>query len=475
MVDEYEPDVVPAFDPYGGPNPGGGSQVYGDVRVSLDAHEDSFASPVIHTTSNRLDIPGGYPYNTERHRFEDDGTFIKDIANTDRLTDLGGKFQVTAAANETHTFKTHEIFRYVPNFEALWGVAAWAESDLQAGQHFAVEFLDNAVTDGYRYHFEGTTDGLDLTLEQYRGGTAVDTHTVIESGAFRLDDRPDYDHTTPTVYRGFTNWYGAGITRYEASYPYRDADGDVAGQRNSTLGMTADRDDVATDRINNRIGIRVWADAGASEFTVNVCSMGALIRGDATQFDREKAPMFWRVGGSISQYPTDNLADSMAARIDPTRTEVSVSMLPPAFQPVGSGVHMELSVYKVDSTDPDLTVNFDDPDDDGTDEGPSPAAQAREQNDVMQYTRDVTAIPTTTDIRADGTTGLVPDMTLLSTTYGESGTGGTGGANTGNVRPGIKRNIDPDSVAVFIPRTDPEGSTTNGTMRWFQPVFEEDW
>lgn len=446
-----------------------------DLEDVVARSDDAFDQRVADNTVNRLDIPGGYDYNTERHRFLADGTLIQDPANTDRLIDADGKFQILAAAGETNEFRTREILRYVPNYEILWGAAVWAESALSDGQHFAIEYTDDNGDNGYSYVFDGTADGLDLTLEQYRGGSTVDSYNVIVGDDFQGTDLPQYDHTKPAVYRCFVNWYGGGATRYTVSYPVTDDAGDAVAQDNHTLGRTANRDDIATDRINNHISVRVWADEGADEVTVNLGSLGALIRGNATEFDREKTPVIWDVGGSISQYPVDNVDDAIAARVARNKTEVAVTMLPPSFKPAGNDVYMELGAYVIDRLDPDLTVNFDDPDDDGTDEGPAPAAQGNALNDVMRYTRNVTAIPTETDIRSDGTTGLVPNMTLLATTVAESGQGSGGGSQTGGERPGVKRNVGPDDVIIFLPRTDPSGGTTNGRIRWMSPVFEEDW
>jgi len=221
--------------------------------------------------------------------------------------------------------------------------------------------------------------------------------------------------------------------------------------------------------------VRVWAEAGADPVTVNVCSLGALIRGNATEFDREKPAIFWTLDGGISQYPTDNVSSALAARIDPDRRQVVAKAQPPIFQPTDAGVTMELGVFAVHEDHPDLTVNFDDPDDDGTDEGPSPAAQAKASTDVMQYTRDVTSIPTTTDIRADGTTGEVTDMRHLTTTIGEAGANKAAGASTGGELADIKRLVFPEDVVIFLPRTDPAGNTSSGTMQFLKPLFEQDW
>lgn len=446
-----------------------------DIVDAIQENDTSFNTRIADNTTNRLDVPGTYPFNIGRHLFVEDlntdgGTFIGDIADTTALTDLPGKFQITASAGEEHVFGSRELLRYVPNYELLWGAAVWADAALSDGQHFAIELSDTNTDNGYRYHYEGTASGTTLTLEQYGGGSLVDS-TAVDLAALR---KQGFDPTKPTVARDFLNWYGAGESRYQLSFPITQS-GDAAGQLNETVGRTANRDDVATDEINLRVQVRVWCEAGAADLTVNVCSMGALVRGNATEFDREKPAVHWDIGGSISQYPSDNAADTIAARIDPDRRQVVAKILPPKFAPGGSGVTMELTVSAVHKDHPDLTVNFDDPGDDGTAEGPAPAAQAREQTDVMQYTRDVTSFPTTTDVRADGTTGEVPDVRHITSTVADSGSPNSPSASSSGEGENLKRLIFPDDVVLFIPRTDPAGSTTNGRIQWLKPVTEQDW
>jgi hypothetical protein len=442
---------------------------------AITRNDTAFDTRIADSTTNRLDASGAYTYNVGRHFLLENGTFISDLADLsdpDAFTDFEGKMQLRATAGDEHVFGGRELIRYVPNYELLFGAATWAERELTAGQHYAVEFADDTFTDGYRYHFEGVDGGgVTLTLEQASGGTVVDSVPDAEG------DRQDHgwDHTRPSVARGFINWYGAGLTRYTLSHTTRPDEDVITDQKNPTLGRTANSADVATQNPNLRVQCRVWADDGADAVTVNVCSLGALVRGNATEVDREKPAIFWDVGGSISQYPTDNVGDAMAARIDPERNNVAAKAEPPIFQPGGSGVTMELTVYAVHKDHPSLTVNFDDPDDDGTDEGPAPAAQARAQTDVMQYTRDVTSIPTVTDIRADGTEGLVPDMRHLTTTVGQSSGGNDPGSTSGGEVAGIKRNVYKDDVVVFLPRSDPEGNTTAGRIQWIKPLFTQDW
>ena len=443
----------------------------GPIDALLDAWSDAFGEQIADSTTNRLDASGTYTFNTGRHVFLDDGSFTFDIANTDALTEANGKFTVTAQAGETHVFGARELIRYVPTYELLWGAATWAESELQPGQHYAVEFSRDTFEDGYRYHYFNDGDGPQLHLEQVSGGVVVDADDAELSV---LESSTEYDHTTPAVQRATVNWYGAGLARYGLSYPRRE-DGAIREQENPTIGRTANDADVATGDANQRVQVRVWADAGADPVTVNVCSLGAIVRGNATEVNREKPGNFWDVGGSISQYPSDNAADAIAARIDPERDNVVAKMEPPLFAPAGSGVTMELGVYAIQRDHPDLSVNFADPDGDGTDEGPAPAAQSRRQTDVMQYTRSVSSIPTATDIRADGTEGLVPNMRQLTVTVGSSGGGNTPASTTGGEGTQVRRTVYHDDVVIFLPRTDPTGNTTSGTVRWLKPLFKEDW
>jgi hypothetical protein len=451
----------------------GSSYALGKVIDAIQENDSAFNTRLADGTQNRIDASGEYNFNTGRHRFLENGTFVNDLADTTKLDDQPAKMQVTASAGDELIFGARELLRYVPNYELLFGVASWSETALQPGQHFAKELMDADGTNGYRYHYAGTADGVTLTLEQFQGNT-----TPVDTKPVDLDHlrKHGFDHTEPHLGRCKLNWYGAGLGRYELSFPTRDPEtGQIDEQKNLSVGRTANDTDVATDRINLRVQTRVWCDAGAPDLTVNVCSLGALIRGSATQRNREKPGIFWDVGGTISQYPTDNVTDAMAARIDPDRREVAAQLQPPLFQPAGSDVTIELGVYAVHKDEPDLTVNFDDPDDDGTDEGPSPAAQAKAQTDVMQYTRDVTAVPTVTDIRADGTEGLVPDMRQLTSTVGQSGGGNSPGSTTGGEGLNIKRNVYPDDVLIFLPRSDPEGNTTAGRLQWLKPLFEQDW
>jgi len=445
-----------------------------DLAEAVRADDTSFDTRVADNTTNRLDVPGTYPFNIGRHRLLENGTFIEelsDLSDPNAFTDLQGKFQVTATAGDEHVFGSREKVRYVPNYELLWGCAAWAESALVDGQHFAIELSNDDASEGYRYHYEGTPNGVTLTVEQLRAGSPID------SSVADIDNLQDhgFDHTRPSIARDTLNWYGGGESKFSLSHPIADAAGEVVRQSNKLIGRTANRDGVATDEINLRVQIRVWCLSGAPDLTINTCSMGALIRGNATEFNREKPPVHWDIGGSISQYPTDNVAEAIAARIDPDRRQVVAKILPPKFSPAGSGVSMGLQAIAVHKDNPDLSVNFADPDDDGTDEGSAVAAQSNPQTDAMQWTRAVSSIPTQSGIRADATEGLIPDGRLLTVGVSESGGGIAPGISSVGGGTKSKRLIFPHDVVIYLPRTSPSGSTTSGEITWLKTPTEQDW
>lgn len=409
---------------------------------------------------NRLDIGGNYDFNTGRHRLIVNGAFIDDAGSTSKFTDLPGDFQINASSGDTVTFGARELLRYVPNFEVLWGIEAFADADLTSGQTVYIELTDANRNNGYRYRFNDT----DIELQQLSGGSPVDSETV----SYRRAEDRGWRLTQPFVTRTLYNWYGAGQSRYRVSFP----DGDT--QPLDELGRTANTSGVATEEINLRPQVTVDLSGSASDLNVNIGSIGAAIIGDATQINRPKAPPFWGLGGAISQQFTDN-DPVLAARINPNRDNVAVQALKSQFKPGGSGVTMELLVGAVHKDNSSLTVNFADPDDDGTDEGAQGAAQTQAQNDVMQYTRDVTGYPSVSgQVRADGTTGTAPDVRSVADAIASSGSGNDPAAQAAAAAGEEKRLVFPEDVVLFIPRTSPLGSTTSGSIDWLRPSFEQD-
>jgi len=467
---------------------GGGWSGVAQLRESIERNDTVFGTRIADNTVNRLDVPGTYNYNTDRHAFFVGGEFFRSPEEDapDNFTDRPATYELTANPGETVEFRAREKVRYVPNYEMLWGLATWYENTPTEGQRLFAEFTDDDRGDGYRFCFEpGFT-----RVEQLRAGEVVDfvaetelNEELREWGEFNTardtrDHNPlDFiDRTHPMNPRGFTGWYGALGTRFELGYARRreDANGSERGAAipyHPVLGYTSNPEGVATDEINLNIKVVLECDAGADAFTAQACSIGALIRGNATRFDRSKSAAFWDLGGSISQYFTDN-EPVLAARIDPERDNVVVELDRPNIAPAGTDfIEVLVATVQADETDAD----FEDPAGDGSNVGPSPSAQSRAQNDVLQYTRSVSTFPTVEDIRADGTTGQVPDTRYLA---GEIGEGGGNNRATSRGSPGrrdVKKTLHADEVALFIPRTDPAGNTTDGRIRYLTPFDDQNW
>lgn len=447
----------------------GGSLGTKRITESIERNDTMFGTRIADSTDNRVDVPGTFSYNTDRHALFVDGTFIDDDANTTSFTDVPGKYLLQPSSGETVEFRAREKLRYVPNYEVLWGAAAWYDSDPAEGQRLFVELTDDARENGYRYAFEpGNT-----RVEQLSGGAVVGSYLESEWGDYPESLPTDHspfeaegiDRTTPLNPRCFTAWYGVLGAKYNLAY----TDGKDL-PRHPTLGYTANSEDVATQEINLNIKVVAEADATASGFTASVCSLGGLIRGNASQFDRSKAAPFWDLGGAISQHFTDN-EPVLAARIDPNRENVPVTISQPEVNPDGTDI-IEVLVGAVRAEDTD--ANFQDPDDDGTDEGTAPRAQATSQNDALQWTRSVTTFPTTSDIRRDGTEGLVPDVRYIADGVGVGG-GNNKPGRTGTAGAEIRKRLFPGEVALYIPATDPAGNITDGSIQYITPRSSQNW
>lgn len=433
------------------------------IPVSLEKYETTFGFPAIRNSTNRLDVPAQYDFNTGRHRLVVNGTEIQDLANTSKFSDLAGKWQINASGGDTVEFGVREQTRYVPNYELLWGAVAWLTSQdtLSTGQTLFIEFTDDERNNGYRYKFTPTGH----RVVQLSGGSEVDSVSEAE-----WDNQPFGDTLAigdPFIARTYLSWYGAGSARYTISYPGADSK-----MQNTTLARTNNQDDIATQQINNRIRVVADLSTGASSLDVDIGSFGTLIQGQATQFDREKIGTHWDLGGSISQYFTEN-DPVLALRIDPTRANTGVQLPIPVFAP--NSETMEMLVGGVLPADTD--ANFLDPDDDGTNESFAPvtAPQTQSQNSLVQYTRSVSTFPTKSGVRADGTQGQVPDVRQISGAVSV----GSGNKNKPPVSSAdgarVKRTLYPGEIALFIPRADPASSTTTGSINFIQAFTEQDW
>lgn len=433
----------------------GGSHAPGKIIDAIQRNDTGFSSRISDRTTNRLDISSTYPPNTERHKFTVNGT--EDREFTTQFTNQPGTYQLTASDGDTVSLSSREQFRYVPNYEALFGIAAWYETDattLSNGQRLFVELSDDERNNAFGYEF---TPG-DTRAFIRSGGTLIDELPQSEFGAYtngKAEKGDPFDHIDrdqPLNPRGYLNWYGVGQFRPTLSYTQSDSQ-----QSNETLGYLSNQDDVTTEEINLKPRVVLDADAGAASYTVNVGSMGTLIRGGATEFDRPRAAVFYDLGGSIGATYAGN-DPLLAKRHAPDKQNVSVKLDIPEFSPSGD-VTVDILVGAVSPSETDAT-------------GFAPSRQGDAQNTAVEYTTNVSTFPTVTrDVPDSSTQVEVPDVRYLASSVAEGAKNDPSKAEAG---PGEqnKRILGEDEIALYIPRT---AGSTSVSLNWLRPVNTQDW
>jgi len=425
----------------------GGSLGTARIVEAIERNDTAFGTRIADRTVNRLDLPSTYTPNTERHKLTVNGTEVRDFDDP-AFTNLPGKYQLTAADGDVVEWCSRERLRYVPNYEALWGIATWYETaaaDLTPGQHLYAELSDDTRDNVYAYEL---TAGNTRTFQR-SGGERVDqvTESEWETSPYDYIDRDQ-----PLNPRSFLTWYGVGPSKSTATFTVSD------GQpRSPTLGYTHNMTDIATEEVNLRLRVVAAADPGAPEFTVNIGSMGALIRGGATEFDRPKAGTLYNLGGSIGATWADNVP-VLAVRHASDQRNVTVGLEVPEFSPAGD-VTMEILVGAVEAGATDAS-------------GFAPFQQAQSQNTALEATTNVSTFPTVTRPVPQGSTQVeVPDVRQLAHSVAEGAKNDPTKAEAG---PGEnqKRKLGPDEVALYIPRT---GGSTGTSINWLRPIGTEDW
>lgn len=418
-----------------------------EVEATL-RNDTVFGTRIADRTVNRLDLPSTYTPNTERHVLMVNGTEDREFSSA-VFTNQPGKYQLTASDGDTVSFASRERLRYVPNYEALWGIAAWYETaadQLSAGQRLFVELSDDTRDNVYGYEF--TPGNTRLFLKS--GGTLVDEHAQADwaDDPFEVVERDQ-----PVNPRTRVGWYGAA----PAGGTITHTSPSDSGPRNPEVGFVHNPDDIATEEINLRLRVVASADAGAPSFTVNVGSMGALVRGGATEFDRPKAGAIYGLGGSIGDTWAGN-DPVLAVRHAPDKRNVTTGIEVPEFSPSGD-VTMEILVGAVEASATDAT-------------GFAPFQQGQGQNTALEATTNVSTFPTVTRDVPDGSTQVeVPDVRQLAHSIAEGAKNDPSKAEAG---PGEnqKRKLGPDEVALFIPRT---GGSTSVSINWLRAISTQDW
>lgn len=436
---------------------GGASGAIRDLEQTILAGADAYENLIADTTVNKLEIPAVYPPNTERHRLVVNG--VEDRTFTDpHFADAAGRYELTGSDGDVVEFSTREQLRYAPNYQMLFGLAVWYETaadQLTEGQRLFVELSDDERENIYGWEF---TPG-NTRARLVSGGTLVSELPIDEWGVG--NDHEDghragnpYDHIQrdqPINPRGRVTWYGVGP--FEPSISYTREDG---RQRNAKLGYLSNTENIATERINLKPKVVLEADANAPEFTVNVGSIGAQIRGNAQEFNRPRSAVFYDLNGNIGPTYANN-EPVLAKRHAPDKQNVSIKVDVPEFSPNGD-VTVDILILAVDADETDAT-------------GWATSRQGQPQNTAVQYTTNVSTFPTATRAVPEGGTAEVPDGRLMASSVAEGAKNSPAKAEAG---PGEenKRVLGENEVALYVPRT---RSTTGASLNWLRAINSQDW
>lgn len=267
-----------------------------ELAQLFNSAKDNFDQIIADNTTTLIDLPSSNNYNSERFEIETAGT----VDSATEFTDAEAEFQLSVNGNsgDRFTIRSRETTSYVPNYEMLWGSAFYMQNQLEQGQVLKLEFLDTNRENGYVMEITNNTRRAYLLKNGVEKGVREFGH----------DDNYDpynngLDETTPQTMRTFISWYGAGPAKYTLHSVQDDGTSD-----NDTVAQVANRDSVATNEINLRMGVTLECTEDTTANTVNVLSMGAVIRGDGSQTNRVKDAELFDAGGDIDTSPTPIIA-----------------------------------------------------------------------------------------------------------------------------------------------------------------------
>lgn len=264
---------------------------FGDIEKALDSKKFSstaFDTQVVSTSETIFDLPSSVPFNTERYELVQEGT-----VDDTNFTNGDGRYKlaVNGDSGDAHELKARQLVTYVPNFEFLWGVAYYMENQIEAGQKLTVKLADD--TDDNGYFLEITNDQRRVYIK--KSGSEVDSKEWgVDNGVDPYEGKSYLDETRPQVARTYLNWYGVGPGKFTLSYTNSNSE-----MNNEVLASCANGDTVATEEINLQLSVRLECTESTSANTVNVMSLGALVRGSSSATNRLKSSNTWDAGGSI--------------------------------------------------------------------------------------------------------------------------------------------------------------------------------
>jgi hypothetical protein len=391
-------------------------------------YSDAFGEQVAKGTRNAIDLPAFYDFSEERYRFIENGSRIQDPdGNSTRFSDQDEQFLIEPESGDTLEFKTAEAPRYVVGNDAD---VSWSFQFLTALQD-ASDTFELFVEGAFEIEYDGAGN---VTFRSLENGTEKESTTVTPPNGLNSPSRPELEF----------NWYAVG--RAEVTIDYTEQN----QQRKTEPATIAVEDDWLSDDPTGRIGFRL--DVANSGIQLEAGSMAYIIKSGTPPTSRPKPHIL--SSGELGQIGANGYTTIGALRIDPERSNVFTTISDFAISPEQT-IDTEVFLLAVDAADTD--ADFDDPDDDGTDEGPAYPRNNSPQNSVIQWTPNVSTFPTRT-YAVDGST--IPSGRAIGAAI-ETATGEGAGTSTTGQTFVQKRPVYPDDVVLIIGRTPDDATATN--------------
>jgi len=400
---------------------------------------DAFDELVAKGTRNIVDLPAFYDFSEERYRFIENGTRINDPdADSTRFSDQDEQFLIQPESGDTIEFKTAEAPRYLVGNDAD---VSWSYK-FNNGLVDASDSFTLFVEDSFEieYQSDGTVTFRSLENGTEKVGEPVNTPNDLESPS-----RPELEF----------NWYAVG--RAEVSIDFTENNEQKTSEPTT---LTVD-DDWLSDDPTGRVGFRL--DVANSGIELEAGSIGYIVKSGTPPTGRPKPHVF--SSDELNSVSATDYTVVGALRVDPDRDNVFTNITAVDITAEGS-VDVELYLKAVGESQTD--ADFQDPADDGSNRGPAYPRSNSPQNNVIQWTPNVSTFPT----RTYAVTGSqIPNGRSCGASTESAAGQGTGVTKTGR---GFrrKRPVYKDDVVLMIAYT-PDADTSTDVDVFIET--DQDW
>lgn len=451
-----------------------------EILTTDNFFQDAFGIGVVHSTTNKIDLPSTYDFSTERYLLYVNGTRVQpdSVAFADHFSDQKSAFDLEPDAGDRVELRIRERPRYVPGYEILAGMAWYMGSTLPAGAEVKVGLRDPNENGFFVVH---TPNGVFADI--VKDGTMTVSQEVTDGYLKGRDNISLQERLQqPQIDRHLINMYGVGGFKPGKSYLKPVAQNVVDGIDNANVQLNqnllaehlrangaAVADDVGvgnlsevnSDEFNLHLSFEIDCTNAASGATLKALSSQYAVLGDVLPTTRPKRATFFDLGGSISEGWNDGV---IALRTDPTRSNISVDLTQIGITPTVS-----MEVVAMGFNPDDITFspsNFVPVESQASYDGLNSILEANAVDAPFSY-------PTQTYTNPKGQSVEVPDksrsLNAASETAGNTGQPqGAGGETTDS-----KETIFEDDIILIIPRGAP--GVTGGQLELLDLQTEQEW